>query len=84
MKRLFRGAADIIKVAMNKIDKRMKNEKVKSIMISQVHDELLFDVVLEEIELMKKLVKEEMENAVSLKVPLIADVKIGRNWFEAK
>ena len=78
------SAADIIKIAMNKIDKRMKNEKVKSIMISQVHDELLFDLVPEEIELMKNLVKEEMENAVSLKVPLIADVKIGRNWFEAK
>lgn len=78
------SAADIIKIAMNKIDKRMKKEKVRSIMISQVHDELLFDLVPEEVRLMKKLVKEEMENAVSLKVPLIADVKIGRNWFEAK
>ena len=78
------SAADIIKIAMNKIDKRMKTEKVKSVMISQVHDELLFDVVSDEIEIMKKIVKEEMENAVSLKVPLIADVKVGKNWFEAK
>lgn len=78
------SAADIIKIAMNRVDKRMRREKVRSVMISQVHDELLFDLAFEEVEIMKKIVKEEMENAVSLKVPLIVDVKVGKNWFEAK
>ena len=53
-------------------------------MIAQVHDELVFDVPSEELETVKKLVKETMENAVKLKVLLEASVEYGKNWFEAK
>lgn len=77
-------AADIIKIAMIKVNERMKKENLKSLMIAQVHDELVFDCVEEEIEILKTLVKEEMENAVKLKVALISEVNVGDNWFEAK
>ena len=53
-------------------------------MIAQVHDELVFDCPKEEIEIMKQLVKEEMENAVKLEVPLEVGIASGKNWFEAK
>lgn len=76
-------AADIIKIAMNRIHERIESEKLRSRMILQVHDELNFDVFPEELETMKKLVTEEMQNAVSLKVPLIAEVGVGKNWLEA-
>ncbi len=77
-------AADIIKLAMINIDKRLSREKLKSEMILQVHDELIFDVIPSELEIMKKLVREEMENAVQLKVPLKVDMGIGQNWFDLK
>ena len=77
------SAADIIKVAMVRIYKRMKDEGLKSKMILQVHDELNFSVVPEEKERMEQLVLEEMQGAFTLKVPLIADAGWGENWLEA-
>ena len=77
------SAADIIKVAMVRIYRRMKDEGLKSKMILQVHDELNFSVVPEEKERMERLVLEEMQGAFTLKVPLIADAGWGENWLEA-
>ena len=77
------SAADIIKIAMIRIFERMKSMNVRSRMILQVHDELNFDVFPEELELMKTIVSEEMQNAVSLQVPLIAEMGVGKNWLEA-
>jgi DNA polymerase-1 len=77
------AAADVIKIAMINIHNRMKAEKLQSKMILQVHDELVFDVLKPELEAVKKLVKEEMEQAVSLSVPLTVDSGFGSNWLEA-
>ncbi|MDR0682970.1 MAG: DNA polymerase I [Dysgonamonadaceae bacterium] len=77
------SAADIIKVAMVNIYKRFESENLKSKMILQVHDELNFNVYKDELEKVRKIVLEEMEGAISLQVPLIADCGEGRNWFEA-
>lgn len=77
------SAADMIKVAMINIDKKMQELKLESKMILQVHDELVFEVLLDEIEILKKLVTYEMENAIPLKVPLKVEVGIGKNWLEA-
>lgn len=67
------SAADIIKIAMIRIAKRLENEHLRSRMILQVHDELNFNVPVEEIERVKAIVCEEMENALPLQVPLLAD-----------
>lgn len=77
------SAADIIKLAMVRIYQRFETEKLKSKMILQVHDELNFNVYKEEAELVKKIVLEEMEKVVPLRVPLIADCGEGQNWLEA-
>ena len=77
------SAADIIKLAMVKIAARLKAEGLKSRMVLQVHDELVFDVPEGEVEIMRKLVKEEMENAVQISVPLDVEVGVGNNWREA-
>lgn len=77
------SAADIIKIAMIRIFERMNSMKLKSKMILQVHDELNFDVFPDELDIMKAIVSEEMQNAVSLKVPLIAEMGVGKNWLEA-
>ena len=77
------SAADIIKLAMIKIHRRMKSEDWKSKMLLQVHDELVFDVPKVEVDALTKMVKEEMENASTLEVPLVVDVGIGENWLEA-
>lgn len=77
------SAADIIKIAMIRIHKRMEAEGVKSRMILQVHDELNFSVVPAEKELIQRIVIEEMQAAASLRVPLIADCGWGGNWLEA-
>ncbi len=77
-------AADIIKKAMINLDKKMSEEKLKSKMILQVHDELIFEVPENEVDIMKSLVREEMENVVELKVPLRVDMGTGPNWFELK
>ena len=77
------SAADIIKVAMINIYRRMKAEKLRSTMILQVHDELNFNVVPEERDTVQLLVVEEMQNAFAMSVPLIADYGWGNNWLEA-
>ncbi len=77
------SAADIIKVAMARIYSRFANMELKSKMILQVHDELNFSVVPEEKEQVRQIVIEEMEHAVSMRVPLKADFGWGRNWLEA-
>ena len=78
------SAADLIKLAMIRIDKAMKEANVKSKMILQVHDELIFDVPVDEIEQMKKIIEDGMTHAMKLKVPLTAECSIGTNWYEAK
>lgn len=77
------SAADIIKVAMNNIFKRFEKENIKSKMILQVHDELNFNVLENELDKVQKIVIEEMENAYKLAVPLRADCGKGKNWLEA-
>jgi DNA polymerase-1 len=73
-------AADLIKVAMLRIDERLRKDRLKTRMTLQVHDELLFDVPPEEIEEVSAFVKKEMESVIELKVPIVADVGIGPNW----
>jgi DNA polymerase I len=70
-------------MAMINIYRAIKAQSLLSEMMLQVHDELVFDVPLDEVETLKKLVKEAMENAVSLKVPLRVEVGVGKNWLEA-
>jgi DNA polymerase-1 len=77
------SAADIIKVAMNRIHRRFKEENLQSRMIMQVHDELNFNVFANELEKVKNIVVYEMENAAQLQVPLVADCGFGKNWLEA-
>ena len=77
-------AADIIKKAMLNIDAALKEEKLKSTMILQVHDELIFEVPENEIEKMKVLVKEHMENVVELIIPLKVDMGTATNWYDLK
>jgi len=76
-------AADIIKVAMIRIHRRFRKEGIRSKMILQVHDELNFSVVPEEKERVEAIVLEEMQNALPLSVPLVADCGFGKNWLEA-
>ncbi|WP_459128612.1 DNA polymerase I [Guggenheimella bovis] len=76
------SAADLIKMSMIEVDRRMKAEKLKSKMILQVHDELIFDVEKDELETMKALVKDVMENIVTLKLPLEVSTDVGDTWYE--
>lgn len=77
------SAADIIKIAMIRVYQRMKAEGIRSKMILQVHDELCFTVLPEEKERLQQIVVEEMQNAVQMRIPLIADTGWGSNWLEA-
>ena len=77
------SAADIIKLAMINIHQRLKKENWESKMLLQVHDELVFDVPKTEVERLTAMVKEAMESAFTLEVPLVVDVGIGQNWLEA-
>jgi DNA polymerase I len=77
-------AADLIKLAMLRIDQALRDRKLKSLMTLQVHDELLFDVVPEESDEVQKLVKQEMEHVAEFTVPIIAEVGIGQNWRDIK
>jgi DNA polymerase-1 len=77
-------AADLIKIAMLRIDAAMRARGMKSLMTLQVHDELLFDVVPDEAEAMQELVKREMESAARFSVPIVADVGLGENWKDIK
>jgi len=76
-------AADLIKMAMVDIHKKLKEGRYKTRMILQVHDELNFDVPVEELDAVKALVKSSMESVCKLKVPLIVDLGVGNNWLEA-
>jgi DNA polymerase-1 len=77
------AAADLIKLAMIELDQRL-TAKFKSRMILQVHDELLFEAPEEEVPALAKLVKEVMEGAYKLRVPLVAETKVGPNWRDMK
>ncbi|MDD6275959.1 MAG: DNA polymerase I [Clostridia bacterium] len=77
-------AADIIKIAMIRVCRRMEDEKLKSRLIMQVHDELIVEAPEDEAETVCRIVKEEMENACDMKVRLTADVHTGRSWYDAK
>ena len=77
------SAADIIKLAMIEVDRAMLAANMKSKMLLQVHDELVFDVYKDELEELKALVVEKMEAAVSLEIPMVAEVGTGSNWLEA-
>lgn len=76
------SAADLIKLAMIAVDERMRREGKESRMILQIHDELLFEAPDHEIEWLSSLVQELMQGAMRLKVPLIVDIKVGKNWAE--
>ena len=78
------SAADLIKIAMLKMDKALKDANVQSKMLLQIHDELIFLVPDNELDLMQNLVKDTMENAMELKVPLKASISVGKSWDEAK
>ena len=73
-------AADLIKLAMIRIDAELRQRKLRSRMLLQVHDELVFEVHEGELEVMKQLVAQQMENVFELKVPLKVDVGVGPNW----
>ena len=77
-------AADIMKIAMIKVYNELKQRGLKSKIVLQIHDELLLEVVLEEKEEVAKLLKESMESAATLKVPLLVEVEEGKNWYQAK
>ena len=77
-------AADIIKIAMIRVKDKLESMKLKSRLILQVHDELLIEAHKDEVDTVKKILKEEMERAVVLSVPLEVDIHTGANWYEAK
>jgi DNA polymerase I len=77
------SAADVIKIAMINIHKKLKEENWKSKMLLQVHDELVFDVHLSELETIQPMIKFEMENAFKMAVPLEVEMGVGKNWLEA-
>ena len=77
-------AADLIKLAMIQIDKEMHERKMRSRMTLQVHDELVFDVLESEVDAVKTLVREHMENVHKLDVPLLVEMGVGKNWRDLK
>jgi DNA polymerase-1 len=77
-------AADLIKLAMIRIERRLMEEKLKTRMTLQVHDELVFDVPEDEVEPVSAMVRHEMEHVIELSVPLVADVGVGANWRDLK
>ena len=77
-------AADIIKIAMIKIDTEIEQRKLKSKMLIQVHDELVFEIFQGEEDTMAELVRRNMQQAMELDVPLVVDDSFGKNWYEVK
>ena len=77
-------AADIMKIAMKNVLKEIKNRNMKSKIILQVHDEMMIEAPIEEKEEMQKIMKEKMESAIELKVPLIAEFSQANNWYQCK
>ena len=78
------SAADLIKIAMIRIDDALRTKELESKMLLQVHDELVFEVRPEELDQVQQLVKHEMEHAAQLSVPLVVDLGVGSNWLETK
>ena len=78
------SAADIIKIAMIKIHREMRERNMASKLVLQIHDELIIEAVPEELEAVQDLMKRHMEQAVALKVPLVIDMKVGDSWYETK
>ena len=76
-------SADFMELFGNEVDKEMEKRKMKSKMLLQVHDELVFDMHQEEAVTLRSLVKDKMEQAISLQVPLIVDIGEGDNWLKA-
>lgn len=77
-------AADIIKKAMNDVYYELKARGLKSKLVLQVHDELIIDAYKPELEEVKEILKDKMENAIELSVPLVVDIGVGNNWYNAK
>ena len=77
-------AADIIKIAMNRVYKRIRQEGLKSRLVLQVHDELLIETKKDELEIVSRILEEEMKGAANLSVELEVDMHEGGNWYEAK
>ena len=78
------SSADIIKIAMVNVANALKEEGLKTKLILQVHDELVLEAPEEEAERASAILKDKMENAVSLKVPMTVEVHTGKNWYDAK
>ena len=78
------SSADILKLAMIKIYNILKDKKFKSKMLLQVHDELIFDIPEDELDEVKDIIKNTMENVCELSVPLKVGIEYGKNWFDAK
>ena len=78
------SSADILKKAMIEIDEAITKNNLKSTMLLQVHDELIFNVINEEKDIIEKLVKDIMEHTIKLNVPLEVDIEFGTNWYDAK
>ena len=77
-------AADIIKIAMVRVNRRLKEEHLQSKLVLQIHDELIIETKKEEVEIVQKLLVEEMMHAAELSVPLLVDANVGDSWFDAK
>ena len=77
------SSADIIKIAMTDVDREIRGMGLRSRMVLQIHDELVFDAVQEEIDVLKRIVVEKMQNVIELSVPLTVDCNYGKNWLEA-
>ena len=77
-------AADIMKIAMINVYRKLPEEKLNAKIVLQVHDEMMIETVKEENEQVKKILKESMENAAKLEVPLIAEISEADNWYECK
>ena len=78
------SAADIIKIAMVRVAKSLAREGLRSKLVLQIHDELDFEVPLDEVDALTQLVRETMEGVAELRVPLLADVSLGSDWASAK
>ena len=77
-------AADIMKISMLKVFEKIKKRKLKSKIVLQVHDEMMLEVPLEEKDEVQKIIKDCMESAVELKVPLVAEISEAENWYDCK
>ena len=78
------SSADILKKSMIEIQNEFEKRNLKSKMLLQVHDELIFNVLNDELDVVKQIVKQIMENTYKLEVPLVVDIEYGSNWYEAK